>query len=67
MKGKDVNQMPTKEELRIEANRQKAIRAEFDKPMAQYQRGLLTAEEFLDELVGSYARGCEQAKIAKEN
>lgn len=56
-----MNQMPTTEELQKEAARQKAIRSEFDKPMAQYQRGLLTAEEFLDELVGSYARGCEQA------
>lgn len=62
-----MNQMPTEAERLIEEARQKAIRTEFDKPMAQYQRGLLTAEEFLDELVGSYARGCEQAEIAKWN
>jgi len=63
----DMSKMPTTQERLIEMARQKAIHTELEKPISQYQRGLLTAEEFLDELVYSYARGCEQAKIAKWN
>ena len=59
--------IPTEQEREEAAARQKAIRTEFEKPIAQYQRGLLTAEEFLESLVGAFSRGCEQAEIAKWN
>lgn len=56
-----MNRIPTEQEREEAAARQKAIRKEMDKPIEQYRRGLLTAEEFLESLVGSYHRGCEQA------
>lgn len=59
--------IPTEKQREEAAARQQAIRTEFNKPIAQYQRGLLTAEEFLDSLVGAFSRGCQQAEIAKWN
>ena len=55
-----MNRIPTEAERLAEMERQRAIRKEMSKPIEQYLRGLLTAEEFLDSLVASYHRGCEQ-------
>lgn len=62
-----MNQIPTEAERLAEMERQRAIRKEMSKPIEQYQRGLLTPEEFLESLGESYHRGCEQAEIARWN
>ena len=55
-----MNRIPTEAERLAEMERQRAIRKEMSKPIEQYLRGLLTAEEFLDSMVESYYRGSGQ-------
>ena len=57
-----MNQIPTEAERLTAMERQRAIRKWMDKPIEQYRRGLLTAEEFLDSLADAYVRGSEQAE-----
>ena len=59
-RGKTMNRIPTEAERLAERERQRTIRKEMSKPIEQYLRGLLTAEEFLDSMVESYYRGSGQ-------